>query len=86
MSTNELEQQEPFKLSEKFAHVKGIKKRMIQKKNTSRQTPTWVDKLHKKKKTRANNNADNIFADFGSFTSFTQLLMVKQVLYMIKQD
>jgi hypothetical protein len=57
--------------------IKGIKKKVIQKKNASRRTPTWVDKLHKKKKTRANNNADNIFVEFGSFTSFSQLLMVK---------
>jgi hypothetical protein len=62
MSTNEPEQQEPFKLSERFAHQRHKEK---------------GDSKEEYIKTRANNNADNIFVEFGSFTSFNQLLMVK---------
>ncbi|TVU11704.1 hypothetical protein EJB05_45306, partial [Eragrostis curvula] len=85
------EQKSSVALSEKFSHVKGLKKRVV-KNRTSKRKEKWSEKLHKKQNRRApvkaiknttrdNSNVQaflnnsNVIDGFGSFTTFTELLM-----------
>lgn len=78
---NQPKEQTTIAIPEEYSHITGLKKKVV-KKRTSRRQRTWYDKLHRasqRQRQRSQNMPEDnpsVFEGFGSFTSFTELLLV----------